>query len=129
MFHLSQIGPDGVDVTVGKGEASHAAAIDVAGVEVRGAGGVEDRLGTDDRTTRDIDGDVAVVVAVNHLTVARVVGSGEEGTHRSQTAATVDVAEHSAARDVNLDIAAYGTCRECFATEATTCAEDVTVDI
>ena len=83
-----------------------------------------------DGAARDVDSDSAVVSAVNHLAVfARVGGRHEEGTHRGQTAAAVYGAEHDAAVDVQVDVAAHHTCGEGLARETTTATEDVAVQV
>ena len=82
-----------------------------------------------DGATADVDGDVTVGITILQLPVIVVCRVGEEETHRSQTTAAIYGAEHRAARDVHIDIAAHGSRREGFTAEATTATEDVAIHV
>ena len=85
-----------------------------------------------DGAAADVDGDVAIrftTSIVMQLTIFFIFRIGEEEPHRSQTTAAIDGAEHGAASDNHIGIAAHGSRRECLTAEATAAAEDVAVHV
>ena len=73
---------------------------------------------------------IGVATIVFHeLAILIVARHREEGSHRSQTATAVDGAQHGAIHDVYVHIATDGTGSHGIAAEATTTAEDITIDV
>ena len=73
---------------------------------------------------------VGLTAGIFHeITIVRIIRSGEQRTNRSQTSAAIDATKHLAVLDVNLNVTTDSTGRLCITTEATTTAEDVTIDI
>ena len=93
----------------------------------------------------DVDGDITVsgagirivfsrlVVLVSvvryQLAIVGMVRRLQMGTDGTQSATTIDGAEHGAALDVHIDIAANHSGSQRIACEATATAEDVTIDV
>ena len=128
---LCQLRPDGINRIVEKRDTTHAAAKDVAAILDTVAGGFT----IADGAAADVDRDVAVGSSTFtrpvflQLTIERTLRVGEECAHRSQTAAAVDGAEHGAARNGHIHIAAHRACRQRLARETAATAEDVAVDV
>ena len=104
--------------------------------------GIEDGVGelseVADGSAGDVNLDIAVVVAVLQLAIIVVTNGYEVGTHRGQTAAAVDGAEHGGSHrsarhgvvvDIDFDVAADGAGRVGRAAESAAAAEDIAVDI
>ena len=91
-----------------------------------------------DGAAGDVEGDIAVVVAVLQLAIMGVTHGHKVGAHRGQTAAAVDGAEHGGSHrsarhgavvDIDFDVAADGAGRVGRAAESAAAAEDIAVDI
>ena len=83
----------------------------------------------DDGIATDGDRNMAMVVAILHLAVVATIGFHKVGTHRSQTTTAIDGAEHSAAAEVDIDVAAHHACGEGHAGETTTATKHVAVHV
>ena len=152
LLDASQRGPQGVDSgLVHVEDTAHSTSEDVAALgvyqflvgielgEAQGAGGLVDKgvgwiidilVVVADDAAGDVNGDVAVVGTLPHLTIVLCLGGRHKpGAHGGQTATAVNGAQHGTAFDIDGDVATHDTCRESFAAESTAAAEDIAIDI
>ena len=118
-LHPRHSGPHCIKRAVQKGERTHTAAIHIAAQIIFDV--MEFRLVIVANHTT-VDGNIgmtvsALVVVRLHLTVKRLIGVPEFGTHRGVTSATIHGAKDCAASDGQVGVATHVTCREGFARE------------
>ena len=108
VLHHTQGRPQRIDRAIEQGETAHGTAEHIA---TRGMIGVgkDSFLVVTDGTAGDVDGDIAVIGAVQHSAVFGIVRRNEVGTYRSQTTTAIDRTQHGTAVDVHIHIAGHDT--------------------